>query len=557
MDDFAESIFAVGSNTRFPSRLMEILDVESKDGDIVAWLPHGRGFTIQDKKRFESDVLPKYFKEAKYTSFTRRLNRWSFIIQRHGHKKSSYFHPQFIRNDIELCNQMKALPQQTKKSPCRSSTSADQDSEEKELPIPMVIEQEEAAAAPSTGNGKSGSNLPFPPPPPFSHSATIPGMANMYHGMQGGMQGVMQGSMQGVMQGMQGGMQGSFQGLTQADMHALNTHLFRTNLPHPPQQPFFASEHDSKTNEIPSMVGENNNMNKGDKDVNETAAEGADPSTAYSLIKENFEAKTASSANQPIAIAPKGTTTNAKSMQTLSSPHSKIATRNRYELLLQNFICHQTELTTELEKSRYGMQELLLQAQREGIELSGPFGGGRMPGTYNNLLAGQFFGQNYSQPHSSTMFPSMQYMGGSHGAMGYQYPTQNPNTMTPQYSSFQQGLGMYGMQSQIPPQTQTQYEAAPANMNSMASNPTMNGNESRRSSHSKESNRMDRSGTWNELKEEIQLASIRSDNIPSPEPMGGDIKDTFNTSHINENSNFKEVNVAEEKNGSAIKGKSK
>lgn len=553
MDDFAESIFAVGSNTRFPSRLMEILDVESKDGDIVAWLPHGRGFTIQDKKRFESDVLPKYFKEAKYTSFTRRLNRWSFIIQRHGHKKSSYFHPQFIRNDIELCNQMKALPQQTKKSPCRSSTSADQDTEEKELPIPMVIEQEEAAAAPSTGNGKSGSNLPFPPPPPFSHSATIPGMANMYHGMQGGMQG----SMQGVMQGMQGGMQGSFQGLTQADMHALNTHLFRTNLPHPPQQPFFASEHDSKTNEIPSMVGENNSMNKGDKDVNETAAEGADPSTAYSLIKENFEAKTASSANQPIAIAPKGTTTNAKSMQTLPSPHSKIATRNRYELLLQNFICHQTELTTELEKSRYGMQELLLQAQREGIELSGPFGGGRMPGTYNNLLAGQFFGQNYSQPHSSTMFPSMQYMGGSHGAMGYQYPTQNPNTMTPQYSSFQQGSGMYGMQTQIPTQTQTQYEAAPANMNSMASNPTMNGNESRRSSHSKESNRMDRSGTWNELKEEIQLASIRSDNIPSPEPMGGDIKDTFNTSHINENSNFKEVNVAEEKNGSAIKGKSK
>ena len=154
------------------------------------------------------------------------------------------------------------------------------------------------------------------------------------------------------------------------------------------------------------------------------------------------------------------------------------------------------------------------------------------------------------------MFPSMQYMGGSHGAMGYQYSTQNPNTMTPQYSSFQQGSGMYGMQTQIPTQTQTQYGAAPANMNSMASNPTMNGNESRRSSHSKESNRMDRSGTWNELKEEIQLASI-SDNIPSPEPMGSDIKDTFNTSHMKENSNFKEVNVAEEKNGSAIKGKSK
>jgi HSF-type DNA-binding len=44
--------------------------------DIMAWLPHGKGFMIRDKKRFASEVLPKYFKKSKFTSFTRKLNRW-------------------------------------------------------------------------------------------------------------------------------------------------------------------------------------------------------------------------------------------------------------------------------------------------------------------------------------------------------------------------------------------------------------------------------------------------------------------------------------------------
>lgn len=79
--------------------------------DIVAWLPHGRGFIIQNKKRFESEVLPKYFKEAKYTSFNRRLKRWNFIIQRHGHKKAAYFHPEFIRDDTSKICEMVPSPQ--------------------------------------------------------------------------------------------------------------------------------------------------------------------------------------------------------------------------------------------------------------------------------------------------------------------------------------------------------------------------------------------------------------------------------------------------------------
>jgi len=91
-------------------QLMEILNSDEYP-DIITWLPHECGFAILNKKRFSNEVLPKYFKESKYTSFTRRMNRWRFTIQTHGHQKSSYFHPKFVRNDPELCHGMVPSPQ--------------------------------------------------------------------------------------------------------------------------------------------------------------------------------------------------------------------------------------------------------------------------------------------------------------------------------------------------------------------------------------------------------------------------------------------------------------
>jgi hypothetical protein len=83
--------------------------------DVLCWLPHGRGFIINDKKRLEKEILPKYFKVSKFTSFTRRLNRWEFTIHTQGHKKSSYFHPKFVRHEHTLCLEMMPAPQ-TKKT---------------------------------------------------------------------------------------------------------------------------------------------------------------------------------------------------------------------------------------------------------------------------------------------------------------------------------------------------------------------------------------------------------------------------------------------------------
>jgi hypothetical protein len=58
----------------FDTQLMELVSDEN-NAEIVGWLPHGKGFMIYKKKRFENEVIPRYFKNSKYTSFTRKLNR--------------------------------------------------------------------------------------------------------------------------------------------------------------------------------------------------------------------------------------------------------------------------------------------------------------------------------------------------------------------------------------------------------------------------------------------------------------------------------------------------
>jgi len=93
-------------------KMMQILE-NDRLSDIIAWHPNGEGFIVNDKERLETEVLPSFFKEAKYTSFNRRLKRWDFRIQRRGHKKSSYFHPLFFRHDYESLKRLHPLPQKT------------------------------------------------------------------------------------------------------------------------------------------------------------------------------------------------------------------------------------------------------------------------------------------------------------------------------------------------------------------------------------------------------------------------------------------------------------
>jgi hypothetical protein len=94
----------------FPIQLMEMINDEANSG-IIAWTPEGNGFTILNKNRLATDVLPKMFKMTQYTSFTRRLKRWGFIICRttHGGYASSYHHPLFTKDDVSNIFKMRPL----------------------------------------------------------------------------------------------------------------------------------------------------------------------------------------------------------------------------------------------------------------------------------------------------------------------------------------------------------------------------------------------------------------------------------------------------------------
>lgn len=89
----------------FPEQLFDVVS-DPKIDHIVAWLPHGKGFMIIDKTKFDQLILPTYFEGAKFTSFTRRLKRWKFIRVPRGPEIGAYYNPKFIRDKPELLELM-------------------------------------------------------------------------------------------------------------------------------------------------------------------------------------------------------------------------------------------------------------------------------------------------------------------------------------------------------------------------------------------------------------------------------------------------------------------
>jgi hypothetical protein len=85
---------------------MDMLD-DPTNAEMMAWLPHGRAFVIYRKREFATEILPKYFqKAAKYSSFTRKLNRWGFVRVTRGPETGAYYHRLFRRNERRLVLQM-------------------------------------------------------------------------------------------------------------------------------------------------------------------------------------------------------------------------------------------------------------------------------------------------------------------------------------------------------------------------------------------------------------------------------------------------------------------
>ena len=153
---------------------MNILD-KRDTSDIASWLPDGRAFIIHNKTRFASDMLPVYFKQAKYSSFARRMKRWGFILDISYKKrcddtygtKSVYHHPLFLRTSKLLCLQMRPKPQKKKlKKQNHATRSASSTASDAKFSAVSQSRTNRSPLSPSNGPHRSATS-------PYSPVSTI------------------------------------------------------------------------------------------------------------------------------------------------------------------------------------------------------------------------------------------------------------------------------------------------------------------------------------------------------------------------------------------------
>jgi hypothetical protein len=90
----------------FPPQLLELLD-RSDLVEIIDWMPHGRSFIVKKPKLFTTNVLPRFFKQTKFLSFTRQLNLWGFKRISRGVDAGAYYHELFLRGRPYLAMRMR------------------------------------------------------------------------------------------------------------------------------------------------------------------------------------------------------------------------------------------------------------------------------------------------------------------------------------------------------------------------------------------------------------------------------------------------------------------
>lgn len=94
----------------FPSKLYGLIEDAQSDGlcHIISWQVHGRCFKIHNFDFFAAYLLPRYFRQTKFSSFKRQMNLYGFRREL-GADNGSYYHELFLRGRPDLVMTMRRV----------------------------------------------------------------------------------------------------------------------------------------------------------------------------------------------------------------------------------------------------------------------------------------------------------------------------------------------------------------------------------------------------------------------------------------------------------------
>uniref|UniRef100_A0A7S3LFH2 HSF-type DNA-binding domain-containing protein n=1 Tax=Amphora coffeiformis TaxID=265554 RepID=A0A7S3LFH2_9STRA len=131
-----------GVGTHFPTLLHLVLTRAEKDGygHICSWQSHGRCFSVSNRDKFVSEVMPSYFRQSQYASFQRQLNLYGFRrLSQRSPDHGSYYHEMFLRTRADLCQGIL----RAKEKDLRATKAAREEPDFRKMPpMPPVTEED-------------------------------------------------------------------------------------------------------------------------------------------------------------------------------------------------------------------------------------------------------------------------------------------------------------------------------------------------------------------------------------------------------------------------------
>eukprot|EP00543_Licmophora_paradoxa_P008141 CAMPEP_0202454384 /NCGR_PEP_ID=MMETSP1360-20130828/12135_1 /ASSEMBLY_ACC=CAM_ASM_000848 /TAXON_ID=515479 /ORGANISM="Licmophora paradoxa, Strain CCMP2313" /LENGTH=365 /DNA_ID=CAMNT_0049073689 /DNA_START=1986 /DNA_END=3083 /DNA_ORIENTATION=+ len=95
----------------FPEKLHRLLlEVEATGrANVISFVANGKAFAIHKPDNFFREIVPKYFRQSRLSSFKRQLNLYGFELINTGPARGGYFHELFVKDQPELCRRMRRI----------------------------------------------------------------------------------------------------------------------------------------------------------------------------------------------------------------------------------------------------------------------------------------------------------------------------------------------------------------------------------------------------------------------------------------------------------------